>query len=493
MLTASSKPDASNDLRVLVVDDEEGICKMLARDLRSAGFRPIAVTSGADAIRRLDTDAFDVVVSDMLMPEVDGIDVLRHARSLRSPVPVVMITAYGNIESAVNAMKEGASDFITKPYDPIEVRAAIQVAHRKNDTRRKETRVSETRLVGSNEWLEPFTVLLNKIAKSNKSVLLVGETGTGKSAVAREVARLSSRSGKFVELNCAAIPETLLEARLFGTVKGAFTDAEDAPGLLEAAAGGTLFLDEIGELKLELQAKLLHVLQEKTFCRVGATNEQRAEVRFIAATNRDLEQEVDRGTFRRDLFFRLNALALEIPALRNRPTDVPILLEHFRSESEDPVPAFSDEAIRMLMRYEWPGNIRELKNLVDRFGVFFDHDRSVRPEDLEIHVARTTNDIDSTGAAPIVRTSDDGATFESAAESGADFTTDLDGQSLDDAMNAYSRAIIVTALRRNKGNKSKTSRELKMKRTTLIERCHKLDISDADVFGDASPSGAPAA
>ncbi len=484
MLSAIEGSSPQEQIRVLIVDDEDPICRTLSRDLRLNGYAPTTVNGGADAIDLINSEPFDVIVCDLLMPEVDGLDVLRYARSRPTPIPVVMITAYGNIGSAVKAMKEGASDFITKPLDNIEVRAAVQVAFNQNTNKRRPQAVAESRLVGSKRWLEPFNELLQKVANSNSTVLLTGETGTGKTEVAKEIARLSSRPGKFHALNCAAIPETLLEARLFGTVKGAYTGAEDKAGVLEDTAGGTLFLDEIGELKPELQAKLLHVLQEKTFTRLGTTTEQRADVRFITATNRDLEAEVASGNFRKDLYFRLQ-VTLEIPPLKNRPEDVPLLLEHFRNLCEDHVPEFTPEAITMLQRYEWPGNIRELRNLIERFAVFAEKDRPITPEDLEVHVSRSTCDVPAMGAVPLVRSGHeaDGDGPEPT-PSGPAFALDLDGQSLEDAVNGYMRGVIVRALRRNKGNKSKTARELQMKRTTLIERCHKLDITDDDIDGD---------
>ncbi|MEQ8278926.1 MAG: sigma-54 dependent transcriptional regulator [Deltaproteobacteria bacterium] len=479
MLSAIENVQPHDDIRVLVIDDEEAVCRAIARNLKTRGLTPVTVNGGEDAIRQLDRNEFDVAICDLYMPEVDGLDVLRHARSLASPVPVVMITAYGDIAQAVKAMKAGASDFITKPVDNNLIAAAIRVANKNREQSRKIVEQTESRLIGSKRWLGPFSKLLGKVANSSSIVLLAGETGTGKTEVAKEIARLSEREGRFIVVNCAAIPENLLESKLFGTVRGAYTGAEDRAGVLEEAAGGTLFLDEIGELKPDLQAKLLHVLQERTFTRLGSTKEIRSDVRFITATNRDLEAEVAAGNFRKDLYYRLQVTVLEIPPLRSRPEDVPLLLEHFRNTSSDEVPEFGPEALEMLQRYEWPGNIRELKNLVERFGVFFDEPRAVTTQDLEPHVSRSSGDIAPVGAAPLVRTGP-----PEGSDPSFDFTLDLGGRSLEEGINDYQRWLIISALRRNKGNKSKTARELKMKRTTLIERCHKLDITDDDIEGD---------
>jgi DNA-binding NtrC family response regulator len=477
-------------LSVLVVDDDEHVGKDIVRQLTRFGYEPVAAGGGSRAIGLLRERRFDAVVCDLHMPEVDGFDVLRFSAGLSSPPPFIMMTAYGSVANAVEAMKHGASDFLEKPVSAEELRASLQslITRRQQEEEpapgpRSGSKAIERPkgLVGSERWLGPFLESLHKIARTDALVLIEGETGTGKSAVAREIYRSSSRAkGPFVELNCAAIPETLLESQLFGHVRGAFTGAtSNQTGKVEQANGGTFFLDEVGELKSELQAKLLHLLQERTFTPLGAHEPRQADVRFVAATNRNLERDVQAGTFRMDLYYRLNVVSLTIPPLRERPDDVPVLVEHFRETVATRVghraPQFSEATLHILRRYEWPGNVRELENLVERMAVLHAADATVEPKDLpdrfRLH-AREVTEIEAVPQFKRVTPPD--------APSG-EFAMDLDGVSLSDALRSYERQMILNALRRAGGNKSQAAKHLKMKRTTLIEKCRKLEIGPADL------------
>ncbi|MEL6189182.1 MAG: sigma-54 dependent transcriptional regulator, partial [Myxococcota bacterium] len=351
--------------RVLVVDDDDSARNFVARALTRQGFQTSASEGGRQAISLLATESFDAIVCDLLMPEVDGLDVLRHCGSLSPRPPFIMLTAHGNVGVAVDAMKLGAVDFLEKPVSPTEIDAALRHAI----SRTKAPKSTRTRrklgLVGSESWLRPFTELLEKVATSDAVVLIEGETGTGKSAVARQIYQLSGRAkGPFLAVNCANMTNSLLENELFGHVKGAFTGAVGQPGKVEKARGGTLFLDEIGELPPDLQPKLLQLLQERSFTPVGGTTAKDADVRFIAATNRELEQEALAGRFRPDLYYRLEVVKLTIPPLRQRLEDIPILLEHFRHFAVDEhgrAPIFPRDTVEALGRYPWPGNVRELE------------------------------------------------------------------------------------------------------------------------------------
>lgn len=424
-----------------------------------------AIEGGNEAIAVLKDESFDAVVCDLHMPEVDGLDVLKHATQRQPSPPFIMLTGYGSVAVAVEAMKHGATDFLEKPVTIDELKAAIQAAIRQKKPVRPS---SESGLVGSSQWLEPFLETLHRVAQAHATVLIEGETGTGKSAVAREICRASKRaSGPFIELNCAAIPDTLMESELFGNVRGAFTGAVGQAGRVEQANGGTLFLDEIGELKHELQSKLLHLLQERSYTPVGGGKSQRADVRFLAATNRDLVHEVQAGRFREDLYFRLNVVSLTIPPLRDRSEDVPLLLGHFCDQVANRMqvtgPMFSPAAIEMLKRYDWPGNVRELENLVERTAIMHPPGTLIEPEHLPTRV-RQNQQSDPRSLPP---------TFKEVRPD-ADVVLE-DGMSLQDAVRAFEKKTIERALELSGGNKSQASKMLGMKRTTLIEKLKKFE------------------
>ena len=463
--------------KILVIDDDDSARGFVARSLARKGFEISSSNGGRQAVALLKREAFDAILCDLLMPEVDGLDVLRHCNSL-NPIPIfIMLTAHGNVGVAVNAMKLGAVDFLEKPASAGEIEAALRSALGRNDAPSEKKKVSTaktTSLVGADSWLGPFSELLQKIATTDAIVLIEGETGTGKSAVAREIWRLSKRArGPFLEVNCAAINKDLIENELFGNVKGAFTGAMGKVGLVEKANHGSLFLDEIGELPLELQAKLLQLLQERTFTPVGSTTPRNADVRFIAATNRKLEQEARAGQFRADLYYRLEVVKLTIPPLRERTDDIPILLEHFRQEAahrHGRAPTFPPDTVSALCRYQWPGNVRELENLVYRLSVMLESGQAAQPEHLPDRIRFETGapkDGPNLRPPSVISAERIETTEEALHPPGIDEVA-LHG--LSKAMKAYEARIIGQALKQTSENVTQAAKLLGMKRTTLIEK-----------------------
>ncbi len=370
----------SASARILVVDDERSMREFLEILLRKEGYDVTTAGDVDGALVALDSDDFDLVISDIQMPGKSGLDLLRSIRGAQGDALVVMITAFATTETAIAAMKEGAYDYLTKPFKVDEIKLVVQKALEKklltseNARLRFELRSERQQrpLVGNSPRMQQVYEMVARIAPTKTNVLIAGESGTGKELVARAIHAESDRTAApFVALNCAAIPENLLESELFGHVKGAFTGAVgNKAGLFEMADGGTLFLDEVGELTLPLQVKLLRVLQEKTIRRVGGTSDRRVDVRILAATNRRLEDEVAAGRFREDLYYRLNVIQLELPPLRERMEDLPLLVHHFVEkygrELSKVVRGVSEEAMACLRAHAWPGNVRELENGIER-------------------------------------------------------------------------------------------------------------------------------
>jgi DNA-binding NtrC family response regulator len=364
---------------VLIVDDDTSACEVLEEALRHRGFAATSVTSAADAIRSLEAgEVVDVLLTDLRMPGASGLDLARTVSRDHGAVPVIVITAFGSIQTAVEAMRRGAYEFLTKPYDLELVALALDraVSHRRTLAELERLRTAAARdqseLIGQSPAMERVLTTIARVADSDATVLVTGESGTGKELVARALHRQSARAeGPFVAVNCAAVPEGLLESELFGHAKGAFTDARGArAGLFARADGGTLFLDEIGDMPLAMQGKLLRALQDGAVRPVGTDRENRVDVRVIAATHRDLEAEVAAGRFRQDLFFRIQVIELTLPPLRARGSDVLLLahelLRRAAQRSGRRVPVIGAVVAEKLLAYEWPGNVRELQNCLER-------------------------------------------------------------------------------------------------------------------------------
>ncbi len=368
---------------VLVVDDDAAVGKVLALLLTQAGHEAEHAPSAEAALSRLDARPFDVVLTDLQMPGMDGLALLREIGRRFGDVPVILLTAHGTVPAAVEAMKSGAVDFMLKPFDKEEVLYVVDkalVACRRRPERAEEGRVASGELVGNSAAMRDVMGLVVKIARGTSTVLVRGETGTGKELVARALHEASPRkNGPLVTVNCAALPDTLLESELFGYEKGAFTGAtQKKPGRVELAHGGTLFLDEVGDVSPSVQVKLLRVLQEKSFERVGGTQTIKVDVRFITATHRDLEAMIATGAFREDLFYRLAVVPIILPPLRDRGADVVQLARHFCAElgraNGRPRATLDDGALDALARASWPGNVRQLRNVIERLIILADVD-----------------------------------------------------------------------------------------------------------------------
>ena len=370
----------SDRFQVMVVDDERTQLEFVGGFLRKAGFEVALMESAAGALERFRREPFDLVLTDQRMPEMSGADLLKQCRGVDPEAAVIIMTAYGSIETAVSAMKEGATDYLTKPLNLEELLLRIERVRRSHQLVRENTQLRELLqdrhriegVIGESGQMQEVLDLVRRVAPSDATVLLRGESGTGKELIAKAIHYASARrNGPLVKVNCAALPETLLESELFGHEKGAFTGAfAMRKGRFEIADGGTLFLDEIGDLPAHLQAKLLRVLQEKEFERVGSNRAITTDVRIITATHRDLEQLMREGRFREDLYYRLNVVTIILPPLRERRQDLPALIEHFlrkfAEKNGKTIQGFSREARDALLRYDYPGNVRELENLVER-------------------------------------------------------------------------------------------------------------------------------
>jgi len=449
--------------RVLVVDDEVGMRRSVGIMLRRAGHAVEEVGSGEEALLRLSSEVFDVVLSDLRMGDVSGLDVLAGTKRLSPQTEVIMMTAYGTIETAVAAMQAGAFDFVTKPFQVDELLHRVE---RAAERRRLSAEVLQLRaeahrafgidaIVGTSDALRRTVAHLPRIALSDSTVLITGESGTGKELIARAIHHISRRaSGPFITVSAAAFPEPLLESELFGHVKGAFTGAHGVrKGLLEEAHGGTFFLDEIGEAPQSIQAKLLRVLEERTIRRLGDNRAIEVDARIVAATNRHLEQAVRSRQFREDLFYRLNVIRIHLPPLRERPDDIPLLVRHFvavhRARASRPVEGLTPEALACLVHYPFPGNVRELSNIVEQ-AVALSEDGMIDVEDLPDRVQAGVPDSD-----------DDGGEFKS--------------------LGARERDLILERIVARGGNLRLVAKDLRISRTTLWRRMkvHQIDVRDA--------------
>ncbi len=371
---------------ILVVDDAPDTLEVLKRNLVSAGYQVYTASSVTEALEILDASPVDVVITDLKMPKISGIDLVRHVRENLKDTEVMMITGYATVEGAVEAIKTGAEEYLAKPFTEKELRAAVRRVQNKLRARRSAQAEAEEKvstmhgLIGNSPAMKEIYRLITRAATSPATVLISGESGTGKELVARAIHYNSPRaSAPFVPINCGAIPSELVESELFGHVKGAFTGAVDSrAGFFQTADGGSIFLDEISEMNMATQVKLLRVLEDKEVSMVGATRPIKVDVRILAATNKNLHSLVQKNSFREDLYFRLSILTISMPALRERGDDVLLLARHFAAkfakEAEKPVPKFSDRSLEVFKNYSWPGNVRELENLIQRLVVMMDAD-----------------------------------------------------------------------------------------------------------------------
>jgi len=383
--------------KILIVDDELIMRESLAGWLERDGHLVQTSPSGEDALEKLKETRFDILLVDIKMEGMSGLDVLRHMKESDPDVAVVMITAYGSIPTAIEAMKNGAYDYMLKPFDPNELGVLIEkIVRYQNQAREmqflREEVKARTRfesMIAQSKPMQKVFDLICDVAPMDSTVLITGPTGTGKGLAAKAIHTNSPRcNGPFVTVNCGAIPEHLMETELFGHQKGAFTDAKETKkGRLELAHGGTLFLDEVGEISMRMQIDLLRVLEDRVFYRVGGTQPMEADFRVIAATNRNLEKAIKDGTFREDLFYRLNVVSIKMPSLSQRKEDIPLLADHFLrrfvQETNKTIDKISREAMDELMLYDWPGNVRELENAIER-AVVVGKERQIRSEDLPI-------------------------------------------------------------------------------------------------------------
>jgi DNA-binding NtrC family response regulator len=444
--------------KILIIDDDPSFRRVLGYNLQEEGYEVIAAVSGADGLREFDEHRPPLVITDLKMADIDGFRVLREIKD-RSPDTLVMImTAFGAVDTAVEAMKLGAYDYITKPFNRDElklmVRKAIQVSRLARENRQLKARLAEKvdfeNIVGISRGMEKVFNIVRKVADTDATVLITGESGTGKELVARAIHLLSSRkSAVFVPINCAAIPRDLLESELFGHVKGAFTGAvNDKTGKFRQADGGTLFLDEVGELSVDLQPKLLRALQEKVVEPVGGTKFQPLDVRVVAATNLDLEEAMRNGTFREDLFYRLAVIPIHIPPLRDRKDDIPLLLKHFAAKHGSEGIEFEREALDALISYHWPGNVRELENTVQRL-IIMREDAIISRRDLPEKILFRGKD----SKCQVVNLPEDGYSLEQ-----------------------LEREVVVEALERNWWNRTNAAHFLRIPRHVLLYRMEKYGI-----------------
>lgn len=388
--------------KILVVEDEKSMREVLKILLDGENYEVMTASDGLEGLSSLDKDIFDLVITDMKMPKADGFQVLKKVKEISPDTIVIMITAFGTKETAIEAMKLGAYDYINKPFNIDEIRLIVRRSLEKKRLsdeitilRQKiETTYSIENIIGQSPKMQEMFKLIPKIAQSNSNVLIIGESGSGKELVATALHNLSYRKDKnLITIDCAAFSEGLLESELFGHMKGAFTGAMfNKQGLFEIADGGSVFLDEIGEMPVSLQAKLLRVIENGTFRRVGGTTDIKVDVRVISATNKDIKEEVTSGRFREDLYYRLNVVPVNIPPLRERKEDIPLLVEHFLKKTSDNPKRITPKAMKLLMDYSWKGNVRELENIIERTALLTDKEE-IAPAELPTEITGYQDDM----------------------------------------------------------------------------------------------------
>ncbi|GJQ50170.1 acetoacetate metabolism regulatory protein AtoC [Candidatus Kuenenia stuttgartiensis] len=443
-----------------MVDDDPALGEMCTELLKSKGYAADAVTNGADAIERISKDPeYAIVLTDFVMPEMDGIQLLSKIKQINSAIDVIVMTSYGTVSSAVEAMKHGASDYITKPFKRDElvlvIEKILQMQRLEGEVDRLRSELGEKytfgNIIGESPKIKKIYDIISHVSGTEANILIQGETGTGKELVAKAIHYNSARNNhRFVKVDCSSLTETLLESELFGHEKGAFTGAtKDRVGRFRKADHGTIFLDEIGNISLAVQAKLLRVLQDSEFEAVGSDESIKVDVRIIAATNADLEGCVEKGLFRSDLFYRLNVIRIFLPPLRERTEDIPLLAAHFlaihNKKNRKTVEGFSRDTLNILTSYAWPGNIRELENVIERAVILCKKNR-ITPEDVPLYQEKM-------GTRP-----------------------GLSGKPLQELLEQTERQIIINTLEANDADKEKTAKILKISRASLYNKLNKYKI-----------------
>lgn len=453
---------------ILVIDDDQEHLSVVVDTLRDGGYEVKAANNGEAGLKEIEDGDFDLVLTDLMMPNVDGMDVLNQVIDLSPNSKCIILTGYGTIKGSVEAIKKGAFDYITKPMTSSEllltVEKALKFKHLEEENlrlkRQLRKKYRENCLIGTSDEMKKVYDLIDRVADTDCTVLITGGSGTGKELIARAIHYDSCRRDKpLVTINCGAIPQELLESELFGHEKGAFTGAHKRRiGRFEMADGGTIFLDEVGEMSPALQIKLLRILQEQAFERVGGTHTLRVDVRIIAATNKNLALAIKNDKFREDLYYRLNVIPIKVPPLKLRKEDIPLLtgffLKKFRNGKEKGELGFSPEALKAMIAYDWPGNVRELENVVKRMMILCDHE-TVEVVDLPEHFRYRAQAVDE-----------------------AEGEVSEEGKTLNDAVRNYEKKLILEALERSRGVKAKAAKLLNIKRTTLVEKMKKQNLFD---------------
>jgi two-component system NtrC family response regulator len=456
---------------ILVIDDDPIVGESCEITLTEAGYTVKTTFSGKEALEKIKGDTFDIALLDLKMPEMDGIEVLQAIKKSYPGITVIMITGYPTVETAIKAQRLGVFDYVLKPFAPEELNIVVARALDNRELIRENQRLRQqlqdnykfnNNIVGNSKSIQEIYTLIEKVAPTDSTILIYGESGTGKEVIARAIHQSSLRKDKqFVTVDCAVLSENLLESELFGHVKGSFTGATmDKPGLFEIASGGTMFLDEIGNISLSVQKKLLRVLQEREFMRVGGTEVKKVDIRLIVATNRNLESMVAERTFREDLFYRLNIVPIHLPPLRERKQDIPILachfLEEYSKEANKNVSNISPEAMELLVNYDWPGNIRELENLIERIVVTID-EKTVLPGHLSFIQSKS-----NTTVLAIPRTSDE--------------LKEIKKTLREKAVEDVERLFVVETLKRNGWNVTKAAEDVGMLRQNFQTLMRKYNV-----------------
>ncbi len=455
-----------NNERILVIDDSPEILRLFSEYLRTEGYEVDTAENGPQGIGLVEKNFYDLILTDLKMPGIDGMEVLKFINEHSPDSLCIILTGYGTVKNAVEAIKSGAFDYLTKPVKMDEILVTFQRAFEFRNLKRENVHLRQQlkrkyrfeNIIGDSEKIQKVFEIIEKVADTDSTVLILGESGTGKELIAKAIHYNSyRRDNPFVPVNCAAIPSELLESELFGHEKGAFTNAiRMRIGRFELANGGTVFLDEIGDMNPLLQSKLLRVLQERQFERVGGTKTIKTDIRILAATHQDLKVLVQQRKFREDLYYRLNVIPIEVPPLRERRADIPLLthhfLEQFNKRKKKKIKGIHEDALTRLVQYSWPGNVRELENTIERMVILVDGD--------------------------VVMSADLPEKFQEAAESGPAQSQDLpdNGISLDDAVNDYERKLILQALIKTGWVKNKAAQLLNLNRTTLIEKIKRQNL-----------------